>query len=83
MPDLPLPDVHTQAEVISQALPHMQRYDEQTVVINGKRYVRADTHHVNYRVASSTTSTKTASLVDRGANGGMAGEDVRMIEQTL
>ena len=33
MPDLPLPDVHTQAEVISQALPHMQRYDQQTVVV--------------------------------------------------
>jgi acetylglutamate kinase len=33
MPDLPLPDVHVQAEVISQALPHMQRYDQQTIVI--------------------------------------------------
>jgi acetylglutamate kinase len=33
MPDIPLPDVHTQAEVISQALPHMQRYDQQTIVI--------------------------------------------------
>jgi hypothetical protein len=28
-----LPDVHVQAEVISQALPHMQRYDQQTIVI--------------------------------------------------
>jgi acetylglutamate kinase len=28
-----LPDVHVQAEVIVQALPHMQRYDEQIVVI--------------------------------------------------
>ena len=33
MSDLSLPDVHVQAEVISQALPHMQRYDQQTVVI--------------------------------------------------
>jgi acetylglutamate kinase len=28
-----LPDVHVQAEVLVQALPHMQRYDEQVVVI--------------------------------------------------
>ena len=33
MTDLPLPDVHIQAEVISQALPHMQQYDQQTVVV--------------------------------------------------
>ncbi len=33
MSDFNLPDVHVQAEVISQALPHMQRYDQQTVVI--------------------------------------------------
>ncbi|HRJ68720.1 MAG TPA: acetylglutamate kinase [Beijerinckiaceae bacterium] len=33
MSKFPLPDVHVQAEVISQALPHMQRYDQQTVVI--------------------------------------------------
>jgi acetylglutamate kinase len=29
----PLPDVHTQAEILVQALPHMQRYDEEVVVI--------------------------------------------------
>jgi len=28
-----LPDVHTQAEVLVQALPHMQRYDQEIVVI--------------------------------------------------
>ena len=33
MADMKLPDVHTQAEVIIQALPHMQRYDQQTIVI--------------------------------------------------
>jgi acetylglutamate kinase len=30
---LSLPDVHTQAEVIVQALPHMQRYDQQIIVV--------------------------------------------------
>ncbi|APF36151.1 acetylglutamate kinase [Chelatococcus daeguensis] len=34
MTDLPdLPDVHTQAETLVQALPHMQRYDQEIVVI--------------------------------------------------
>src|SRR6478735_7300543 len=28
-----LPDVHVKAEVLVQALPHMQRYDQQVVVI--------------------------------------------------
>jgi acetylglutamate kinase len=28
-----LPDVHTRAEILVQALPHMQRYDQQVVVI--------------------------------------------------
>jgi acetylglutamate kinase len=28
-----LPDVHVQAEVLVQALPHMQRYDQEVVVI--------------------------------------------------
>src|ERR671919_955049 len=29
----PLPNVHVQAEILVQALPHMQRYDEQVVVV--------------------------------------------------
>ena len=29
----PLPNVHVRAEVLVQALPHMQRYDEQIVVV--------------------------------------------------
>jgi acetylglutamate kinase len=33
MPTPELPDVHTRAEVLTQALPHMQRYDQQIVVI--------------------------------------------------
>jgi acetylglutamate kinase len=28
-----LPDVHTQAEILTKALPHMQRYDQQVIVI--------------------------------------------------
>ena len=33
MTDIKLPDVHTRAEVLSQALPHMQRYDQEIVVV--------------------------------------------------
>ena len=29
----PLPNAHGRAEILVQALPHMQRYDEQVVVI--------------------------------------------------
>lgn len=32
-PDVQLPNVHVRAEVLVQALPHMQRYDEEVVVI--------------------------------------------------
>ncbi len=33
-PPIPsLPDVHTQAEILVQALPHMQRYDQEVVVV--------------------------------------------------
>jgi acetylglutamate kinase len=33
MTEMTLPDVHTQAETLVQALPHMQRYDQEIVVI--------------------------------------------------
>ena len=41
-------------------------------------------HCIQYRTAShNTKESKIASLVDRGANGGLAGEDVRLIEKTM
>ncbi len=33
MPEVKLPDVHTQAETLTKALPHMQRYDQEIVVV--------------------------------------------------
>ena len=33
MPEIALPDVHTQAETLTKALPHMQRYDQEIIVI--------------------------------------------------
>ena len=53
------------------------------VIIDGKRYVQASTHRLKYNIAAhQKTVNKVSSLVDRGANGGLAGEDVRLIEQT-
>lgn len=55
------------------------------ITLNGKRYIQADNHRVDYRVAQmhSENSNKVSSLVDRGANGGLAGQDVRLIETTM
>ena len=57
---------------------------KETIVLNGKRYVQADVHRLTYHVANNetTNSPKISSLVDRGANGGLAGSDVRLIETT-
>jgi len=44
------------------------------IVLDGVTYKQA-MHHVNYKV-SAHSSTKAATLVDCGENGGMAGSDV-------
>ena len=50
-----------------------------TVNINGKKYRQVNAHtRVQYNV-SATRSTTVGSLVDRGANGGLAGSDVRIV----
>ena len=40
----PLPDVHVQAELLVQALPHMQRYDQEIVVIKYGGNAMGDAH---------------------------------------
>jgi len=50
-----------------------------TVTINGKSYRQINVHErVQYSV-SATRSSSSGSLVDRGANGGLAGSDVRIV----
>jgi hypothetical protein len=49
------------------------------IFLNGKKYIQADTHSICFNISTSFT-TQVSSLVDHGANGGMAGEDVRLIE---
>jgi hypothetical protein len=45
------------------------------ITVNGKKYREANIHNVVYQ-ASSHRSVRRGALVDRGANGGIAGEDV-------
>ena len=51
------------------------------IVLNGVKYRSVHIHErVQYHISAINTST-TASLVDRGANGGLAGSDVRIISK--
>ena len=70
---------HTTAKSVEQ--PSHKRI----MVIDGKRFIKTNIHRVRYRfseAAAETNRDNVASLVDRGANGGLAGEDVRVIEHT-
>ena len=51
------------------------------ITIDGKRYRQINTHKIEYAVSAHRAS-KTGALVDRGANGGIAGEDVCIISRT-
>ena len=60
--------------------------DNRTVVIDGKRYIETNTHRIQYRfseTAGINHRERISALVDRGANGGLAGGDVRVLEHTL
>jgi len=52
------------------------------IIVNGKKYQQVNTHTINYSV-SIHKSSQVGSLVDCGANGGIAGGDVHAIEKTI
>jgi len=54
---------------------------DEEIVVNGKWYYQVHTHCILYSV-SSHKSHKPGSLVDRGSNGGIAGNDVCIIEKS-
>ena len=54
---------------------------DEEIVVNGKRYCQVHAHCIFYSV-SSHKSQRVGSLVDRGANGGIAGDDVHIIEKS-
>jgi len=60
--------------------------DNRTVVIDGKRYIETNTHRIQYQFSEAAGINHRegiSALVDRGANGGLTGEDVRVLEHTL
>jgi hypothetical protein len=55
--------------------------DAEIIVVNGKKYRSVNVPAVRYSI-SAHRSSKSGALVDRGANGGVAGDDVRIIFKT-
>ena len=51
--------------------------------IDGKVYCLRINSHITYQISTSSRHNVMSSLVDRGANGGIAGDDVRVIFKTL
>jgi len=54
---------------------------KKTMVIDGVKWYSANVHNVVYSVSEHHASRQETALVDRGANGGMAGEDVMVVER--
>ena len=52
------------------------------IMHKGKRYQMMNTN-IHYGVSEHERTNTIASLVDRGSNGGLGGEDVRLLESTL
>jgi hypothetical protein len=59
-----------------------QGWDKASVVINGVEYV-AKVHDVMYQVSNHKQTTLPLALIDRGANGGVAGSDTWLIDKSL
>ena len=54
-----------------------------TITLNGKTYRQVNVHErLQYNV-SATKSSSYGSLIDRGANGGLAGSDVRIVHKHI
>jgi hypothetical protein len=51
-------------------------------MINGVEYV-AKVHDVMYQVSNHKQTTLPLALIDRGANGGVAGSDTQLIDKSL
>jgi hypothetical protein len=73
--DIPAADLH---KMLSQR----QWPDKPSVTINGVEYV-AKLNDVMYQVSNHKQTTLPLALIDRGANGGVAGSDTWLIDQLL
>ncbi len=69
--------------VLSKKLnPPTRKANKHEVQIDGVTYRQVNTHRVTYDVSERTSHQKRGgSLMDRGANGGVAGNDVRIISK--
>jgi hypothetical protein len=67
---------------LCKMLSQRQGRDKASVMINGVEYV-AKVHDVMYQVSNHKQMTLPLALIDRGANGGVAGSDTRLIDKSL
>jgi hypothetical protein len=70
------------ADDLCKMLSQCQRPDKPSVMINGVEYV-AKLNDVMYQVSNHKKTTLRLALIDRGANGGVAGSDTWLIDQSL
>ena len=63
----------------SNKKPTSKPIEQHEVNINGVRYRQVNFVNIQYTVTNSQTHIKRGALVDRGANGGIAGSDIRLI----
>jgi hypothetical protein len=73
--DIPAADLR---KMLSQC----QRPDKPSVMINGVEYV-AKLNDVMYQASNHKKTMLPLALIDRGANGGVAGSDTRLIDKSL
>ena len=85
IPDNPILDfVNSQchsSEDLDQALQAYQAYQVQSPQDSTSTPERSINHHFTYHIAQASQA-KHDSLVDRGANGGLAGSDVRILSRS-
>jgi hypothetical protein len=67
---------------LRKMLSQRQRLDKPSVMINGVEYV-AKLNDVMYQVSNHKKTMLPLALIDRGANGGVAGSDTRLIDKSL
>jgi hypothetical protein len=49
------------------------------ITVKGRKYRLANVHQIKYDVSAASRTEKRGALIDRGANGGIAGADTRVI----
>jgi hypothetical protein len=83
-PTVPAPTDSHLRQLLSNCTVRTSGSDNNQVTFNGQTYQRiTNTVNVSYQLQHASRRIHQGSLVDGGANGGMSGCDVRVIEQTM